>query len=213
MQDAESDDAQAARRQRAVLGAKSYADLFRQAAAKFHSDLDVLQEDELKTECGRLIIEADELGYLPEHSERRQLVEWHTGDSSNDRQPGMPAVRGRCPANLFDDIAGGHQVGAKQVDGKWTLVEGPHGTPLCGGLLPEDIPATLRMTRSERYAFTCDWHADLIEQRVNTSGVMPTIQVTLDRAARLTEATQKILKAIRDSKQGLTQGEIVSCSD
>ena len=145
---------------------EKHAGLFRQAASRLRQGLDPIEQYRIQEECGRLVIEADELGYLPAIPELRKLIDWHTGDGVEDRKPGMQAVKVRCPANLFLDVAGGHLVRVRREGEKWAIVEDPsRGTSRHGGLIPSYLPAILRMPDGERQAEACEWPAELIERQ------------------------------------------------
>ncbi len=153
-----------------TLAREKYADLFRQTASRLRQSLTPVEKYSVLEECGRLIIEADELGYLPAIPELRKVIDWHTGDGSTDRKPGMKAVLVRCPYNLFVEVAGGNQVLARQVGNRWTVLENPtRGTSRCGGLLPSSQPATLRLSDDERQTKACEWLAELIERKAGSA--------------------------------------------
>ena len=80
-----------------IFAREKHAGLFRQAASRLRQGLDPIEQYRIQEECGRLVIEADDLGYLPAIPELRKLIDWHTGDGVEDRIPGMQAVKVRCP--------------------------------------------------------------------------------------------------------------------
>jgi hypothetical protein len=150
---------------RRKLACEAYAGFFRDAGQKLRQDLDFLERYKVETECGRLIIEAFELGYLPPDPKLEKLVAWHTGDGSRDGETAAHAVRVRCPANLFLDVAGGHMLRVRKTEEGVIQDEDEQrtGTARTGGLVPKDTPFVLRMTPSERSAFACEWLAKQIE--------------------------------------------------
>jgi hypothetical protein len=148
----------------AILARKKHAELFRQAAGKLRQSLTWMERFLIKEQRGWLIIDAVNAGYLAGLPELQSLVDWHTGDGTNDRKPGMQAVLVRCASNLFLEVAGGHLVWAQQRGGQWTTVDDPRtGSSRHGGLVPKYQPRTLRLTDAERQAETCELLAELIE--------------------------------------------------
>jgi hypothetical protein len=152
----------------ATLGCKAYVRRFRKAAEQLRQEMNHMEEYTAHDECGRLIIEADSLGYLPPIPELRERIDWHTGDGSHDRKPGMQAVYERCPTNLFLDVVGGGQIMGRLIGGRWEpYVDPVRGTARCGGMLPKSQPYILRFPDRERQAAACEWLAELIERASN----------------------------------------------
>jgi hypothetical protein len=156
------------------LFALDYARLFRKAAEQWREGPQLMEDDELGTHCGRLIIQAYERRYFPADPlvrELGELVECHRADGSGDRKTGMVAVKSRCPYNLFLDVAGGHSIRVMHDgEGHGTVLADPDvGTVLCGGLFPKLGPYLLNLPQHERNAFACERLAELIEARVKAA--------------------------------------------
>jgi hypothetical protein len=116
----------------------------------------------LRQKCGERLIEADRAGLIPDSlPQLRQLIRWHT-------EPNPPSegraqyVRG--PANLMNDIVGGHL-----IRGTWTpkgfeaQVDAAGRPKLSGGLMARLDPHHLDSPRCDQHAGTCEFLADVIE--------------------------------------------------
>jgi hypothetical protein len=200
----------------AAVAAREYAELFRGAAMRWRQSREADEEHTLcleayalDTECGRLMIEALECGYLPAIPGLQELVERHTADDSADRKPGMEARLVGCPSNLFWEVAGGHLLHVRNDNGRWTVVEDPwRGTARHGGLIPGALPVALRKPDRERKALACEFLAKLIEDHTAAATDAGGGNDAESNTGPLTPTERLLLVALRDSRGRLTGPEI-----
>lgn len=149
--------------------------------------------------AGRLVIDAVEKGFLRSIPNLLELVNWaqgrgrHPTDLAAEGSPGaekMQAVLARCPANVFHELRGNHQVKA------WIKPDGGIGCAKesSGGVLPARYPGLLPphkgagsvANKLEHSARVCLSLAEMIEAEAqqahgNVATVQPAAEIATGR--------------------------------
>jgi hypothetical protein len=142
-----------------------YAQQLRGAASRYRGCPDgPLARFRLDEECGRYLLLAHKRGLIP--AARRELIdiiEWHSGIDPPGIPPGQHVRYKRHPANLINDVCGGHLMFGvfRGFDERGAAVFDDQR--IGGGLMPRMVPGFLDLSLNERRAATCEALAGLIE--------------------------------------------------
>ncbi len=152
-----------------ALRASLLAQSFRGAAAQFRTGSippgrNGMGEYDLRRVCGEQVIEADRAGLIPDSlPQLRALIEWHTQPDPPETAAKIRYVR--CPANLFNDVVGGHMISVRiESEGMREITDEGGRPKMWGGLMARIDPQHLARPRNEQFAAACEFLAALIDR-------------------------------------------------